>query len=232
MKSLRRSFQLQTAAEGFADSFADPVIAVGILVKGDGIDLLHVDLAVGHHSFVGGDVHHPADRTDAMLAAFIAEVLTFEAERKLADDRCVHRLGTHCRQAAFLKLAGFVFRRDHAEIVGLCHMGGVCHTDGKGAAPAGKGKDSAGCFTRELPIMPAATGIIFKDVRVECFTQKKPPAAVVRIQQISQTKVAVSLTRMSSGVMSTAQRAASALIIRRLPTVYPVSETAEMSPKL
>ena len=99
------------------------------------------------------------------------------------------------------------------------------------ACPAGKGKNSAGCFTRELPIMPAAAGIIFKDAR-NVFRGKAPPRAASGVQQISQTKVAVSLTRMSSGVMSTAQRAASALIIRRLPTVYPVSETAEMSPKL
>ena len=74
--------QLQTILEGFAHPFGHSVIAMGIGIKGNGIDLGHIDSAIRHDFFVRCDIHDLANDTAAIFTILVLNELAFQADRE------------------------------------------------------------------------------------------------------------------------------------------------------
>ena len=68
-------FQLQAVAERFTHALGDLVIAMGVGVKGDGIDFRHINFSVHHNALIGSDIDYLTDDAAAILIVLILDEL-------------------------------------------------------------------------------------------------------------------------------------------------------------
>ena len=55
-------------------------------VKGDGVDLGHINFPVRHNAFIGSDIDYLADDAAAIFIVLILDESALQADRKLVDE--------------------------------------------------------------------------------------------------------------------------------------------------
>ena len=86
-------FQLQAVAERFTHALGDLVIAMGVGVKGDGIDFRHINFSVHHNALIGSDIDHLADDAASVFIVLILDESALQAEWKSAGiNGCVKEI--------------------------------------------------------------------------------------------------------------------------------------------
>ena len=64
----------------------DFIIAVGVGVKCDGVDLRHINFPIPHNALIGSDIDHLADNAASVFTVLILDESAFQADRKLVDE--------------------------------------------------------------------------------------------------------------------------------------------------
>ena len=80
--------------ERLAHTLCNLVIAVGVGVKCDGVDLRHINFPIPHNALIGSDIDHLADDAASVFIVLILDEPALQADRELVDDR-----GIYCFQA-------------------------------------------------------------------------------------------------------------------------------------
>ena len=79
-------FQLQAVVERLAHTLCDFIIAVGVGVKCDGVDLRHINFSIHHNAFIGSDIDHLTDDAASVFIVLILDEPALQADRKLVDE--------------------------------------------------------------------------------------------------------------------------------------------------
>ena len=79
-------FQLSAISERFAHTRGDFIIAVGVGVKCDGVDLRHINFSIPHNALIGSDIDHLADNAASVFIVLILDEPALQADRKLVDE--------------------------------------------------------------------------------------------------------------------------------------------------
>lgn len=107
---------------------------MGVRIKSNGIYRRHINPAVYHNAFVGGDIDNPSNHSAAICIVLIFSKFTFEKQRKLIYDRSVHGFSfTNNKPAAHDFVSGSA-SGFHTKIVRLRHMSGIGYTDSGNAS--------------------------------------------------------------------------------------------------
>ena len=59
---------------------------MGVGVKGDGIDLRHINFSVRHNALVGSDIDYLTDDAASVFIVLILDEPALQADRKLVDE--------------------------------------------------------------------------------------------------------------------------------------------------
>ena len=104
---------------------------MGVGVKGDGVDLGHINFSVHHNAFIGSDIDYLTDDAASVFIVLILDEPALQTNRELVDDRSIYGFCFAGGQTAAGKFVGNLVAGLHAEIIRLDHVGSVGNADGK-----------------------------------------------------------------------------------------------------
>lgn len=76
--------------ERLTHALGDFIIAMGVGVKGDGIDLGHINFSAHHDALISGDIDYLTDDAAAVFIILILNEPALQADRELIDDRGIY----------------------------------------------------------------------------------------------------------------------------------------------
>ena len=76
--------------ERLAHTLGDLVIAMGVGVKCDGVDLGHINFSVHHNAFISSDIDYLTDDAASVFIVLILDEPALQTDRELVDDRGIY----------------------------------------------------------------------------------------------------------------------------------------------